>query len=280
MTSNVARPGSGQSYAEVIGDPINHSLSPLIHGFWLDALKIDADYRRNRVDRASLPAYLAERRTDPAWRGANVTMPLKLDALTAADEASDQALAAGAANLLTVRNGKLIADNTDVGAIVLLLARLRTHGAAMASATVLGTGGAARGALVALKMAGITSVRIHARDKPEAIKLAIEFGHDAEPAPLTAPIEGDGLVNATPLGMAGYEGLSCDLTRLSSHGWVFDMVTDPAETALTAAARDRGLKVATGLDMLVEQAATSFAILFGEEPPRDRDGELWHKLRP
>ena len=67
---------------------------------------------------------------------------------------------------------------------------------------------------------------------------------------------------------------------LPAKGWVFDMVTEPAETPLVAAARERGLAVATGLDMLVEQAAASFKLFFGADPPRDRDGELWQKLRP
>ena len=78
----------------MIGDPIDHSLSPLIHGFWLEALGIDANYGRRKVTRAELPAYLAEKRADPDWRGSNVTMPLKLDAVALADEAPDRAVAA------------------------------------------------------------------------------------------------------------------------------------------------------------------------------------------
>ncbi|MBA3667359.1 MAG: shikimate dehydrogenase [Sphingomonas sp.] len=271
---------TARPYAEVIGDPIEHSLSPTIHSFWLDALKIDADYRRFRVDRAGLASYLSERRADPAWRGCNVTMPLKLDALQLADDASDQAVAAGAANLLTPREGKLAAANTDVGAIALLLAKLGDDGAAMGSVTVLGNGGGARAALVALKMVNLHAVRIQARDMAEAMKLAIEFGHEAEPVPLTEPIASDGLINATPLGMAGRQCLNCDVTRLPSKGWVFDLVTDPIETPLIAAARQRNLKIVTGREMLVEQAATSFKLLFDADPPRDRDDDLWQRLRP
>ena len=68
-------------YAEVIGDPIDHSLSPVIHSFWIETLGIDASYGRRQVTRADLPGYIAERRADPDWRGSNVTMPLKLDAI-------------------------------------------------------------------------------------------------------------------------------------------------------------------------------------------------------
>ncbi len=267
-------------YAEVIGDPIDHSLSPAIHGFWLKALNIDAAYGRRRVTRAELPGYLDGKRTDPAWRGSNVTMPLKLDAVALADGASDRAVAAGAANLLMMRDGRLAAANTDVGAITILLGQLHKAKARMGSVTLLGNGGAARAALVALKLVGLTNVRIQARDVTEAIKLAVEFGLEAEPAIITAPIVSDGLINATPLGMAGQDCLNCELGQMPDQGWVFDMVYDPAETPLIAAAKVRGLRSVDGLRMLVEQAATSFELLFGQKPPRDRDGELWQLLQP
>jgi shikimate dehydrogenase len=205
-------------------------------------------------------------------------MPLKLDAITLAEEATDRAVAAGAANVLMMREGRLAAANTDVGAIAVLIARIARDGGAMGSVTLLGNGGAARAALVAMRLHEIRHVRIQARDLAAARKLSIEFGLDIYPAPLTAPIETDGLINATPLGMTGRDCLNCDLTRLPAMGWVFDLVTEPVETPLVSAARSRGLRIATGLDMLVDQAATSFQLFFGREPPRDRDDELWQKL--
>ncbi|MDQ3144761.1 MAG: shikimate dehydrogenase [Pseudomonadota bacterium] len=268
------------SYAEVIGDPIAQSLSPVIHGFWLEALDIPGEYRRFQVTQSGLPAYLAERRADSAWRGANVTMPLKLDATGLADGASDRAVAAGAANLLLPRDGKLFAANTDVGAIAALVDRQRKAGRLADSVTLLGTGGAARAALVALKLLDIDHVRIQARDVGQAKKLAVEFALALAPAQLTATIDGDALINATPLGMAGYDCLNCDVTKMPDHGFVFDMVASPSDTPLIAAARARGLAMVTGLEMLVEQAASSFKLLFGVEPPRDRDAELWQRLRP
>ena len=111
-------------YAEVIGDPIDHSLSPTIHGFWLETLGLEASYQRRKVARADLPAYLEEKRVDPDWRGSNVTMPLKLDAVALADDATDRAVAAGAANVLMIRDGRMVAANTDVGAIAILMTRL------------------------------------------------------------------------------------------------------------------------------------------------------------
>ena len=271
---------SSRAFAEVIGDPISQSLSPLIHTFWLEAAGIDADYRRKQVTLAELPAYTKTVRADPAWRGSNVTMPLKLEALALADEATDRAVAAGAANLLLPRDGKLFAANTDVGAIAKLIERERKAGRLAGNVTLFGTGGAARGALVALKLLGIEEVRIQARDMASATRLSVEFGLALPPAPFKAPVDSDALINATPLGMEGRDCLNCDLALMPEGGLVFDMITGGADTPLIASARRRGMAVVTGLDMLVEQAAASFKLMFGADPPRDRDADLWHKLKP
>jgi shikimate dehydrogenase len=269
---------SAQGYAEVIGDPIAHSRSPAIHKFWLETLGLDFDYRVTRVSRAQLPAYVEDRRAAANWRGCNVTMPLKLDAIIQADEASDRAVAAGAANLLLRKDAGILAGNTDVGAILNLLGpRLQSNPGG--SITLLGNGGAARAALVAMRMLGHGAVRIQARDLGEAYKLAVEFGLEEEPRQFDMPIDSDGLINATPLGMIGFPAVAIDLAAMPSHGWVVDMVTEPADTALIQAARQRGLATLDGLTMLVEQAAASFMLLFGHEVPREHDAKLMARLR-
>ena len=265
------------AYAEVIGDPIAHSQSPVIHGFWLKALKIDAEYRRTLVTRADFPDYLAKRRADPDWRGCNVTMPLKLDAVALADDATDRAVAAGAANLLLPREGKLIAANSDIGGVVAIIRQLREAGAVMGSVTVLGTGGAARAVLVALRFSEISKVIIEARDMAEARKLTVEFGLGEAPQLFDTPVATDGLINATPLGMPGRADPCCELDTMPSNGWVFDLVT-LADTPLIKRARAKGLHVANGLAMLVEQAAESFPLLFDAQPPRDQDAALFAEL--
>lgn len=268
---------SAAPFAEVIGDPVAHSRSPAIHRFWLEALDLAGDYRATRVERGDLANFLAERRSDPAWRGCNVTMPLKLDALMLADKRSDRAAAAGAANLLFVKDGDLLAANTDVGAVVRLIRPLIGETGAI---TLLGNGGAARAVLVALRLVGFGNVRLQARDLAEARKLAVEFDLGSEPASFDSPIAGEGLINATPLGMTGHPPMPLDLTAMPASGWVMDMVTDPDPTALIASARQRGLRTIDGLAMLVEQAAASFELLFGRPAPRDRDPDLMLALRP
>lgn len=261
-------------YAEVIGDPIAHSRSPAIHRFWLDELAIDGQYRATRVTRAEFKSYLASRRADPDWRGCNVTMPLKLDALLAADDPSDRATAAGAANLLALRDGQLIAANTDVGAIQDLLAPQPRD-----SVTVLGNGGAARAVLLALKLIGSGEVRLQARDMAEATSLCVEFGLGAGPRLFDTPVDSRGLVNATPIGMEGIASHHIDFAPMPVDGWVLDLVSAPLPTPLVAQAAARGLATIDGLSVLVDQAADSFALLFGQKAPRERDINLFAMLR-
>jgi shikimate dehydrogenase len=269
---------SENGYAEVIGDPIAHSRSPQIHRFWLEKAGLDLDYRASRVTRQELPSFIAERRQDRAWRGCNVTMPLKLDAIMLADEASDRAVAAGAANLLIPKDGMLLAGNTDVEGVLQLLGP-QVQRSVAGGITLLGNGGAARAVLVALKMLNFHAVRLQARDVSAAYKLAVEFGLETEPAPFDWPIVTEGLVNATPLGMSGVDPFEIDISRMPASGFVFDMVTEPIETPLLKSARARGLEVRDGIEMLVEQAAASFVLLFGSQAPRSFDGELMKALR-
>ena len=269
---------TSRQYAEVIGDPIAQSLSPIIHGFWLEQLGIQGDYGRKQVTRAGLKAYLDAARTDPDWRGCNITMPLKLDALTLADGASDTALGTGAANIIIPRDGKLLAGNTDVGAIAKLIDQLAKNEAPMRAVTLLGSGGGARAVLTALHMLGFRQVRIQSRNVSEAYALAVQHGLAVEPVPFDAPVEGDGLINATPLGMTGQLPLDIDISAMTANGWVIDLVTSPNPTDLVRSAKARGMTAVGGIGMLVEQAAESFQLFFGKEAPRDKDGELMQKL--
>jgi shikimate dehydrogenase len=265
-------------FAEVIGDPIAQSKSPAIHRHWLALAGLDFDYRATQVTRAELPDFVAGRRRDSNWRGCNVTMPLKLDAAILADDTTDRAVAAGAANILVAKDGALLAGNTDVGGVLQLLGPRLGQGAA-GGITLLGNGGAARAVLVALRMLGIGDVRLQARDVADATRLAVQFGLSERPRPFDAAIDTAGLINATPMGMAGEPPFAIDLSGMPPAGWVFDLVTDPVETALLRAARERGLATIDGISMLVEQAAASFMLLFGQEPPRQDDAELMETLR-
>jgi len=134
---------AGRPYAEVIGDPVAHSKSPLIHRFWLDRLGIDADYRATRVAADGLADYFARCRADPDWRGCNVTMPHKLAVLDHVADPGDLGRSIGAANTVLRQRDRLIATNTDAAGFYAPLADIDLAGAPVA---VIGSGGAARAA--------------------------------------------------------------------------------------------------------------------------------------
>lgn len=269
----------GSFYAEVIGDPIEHSKSPLIHGFWIDRIGMEASYRRQQVREADLPAFLERRRNDPLWRGCSVTMPHKAQALALADRAESEARATGAANLLARHGTEIVATNTDVEGI---LAALPLPALSPGDKVcIIGTGGAARAALAACKRRDIGIVLISARDVRTGWRLLEEFGFGGTSRPLDDPRNiqtAHVIINATPLGMTGQPELPPTiLQNLQSplHDViVFDMVYTPVETAFLRCARAAGCHTVSGLEMLIGQAAAAFQNLFGIAAPRQHDAEL------
>jgi shikimate dehydrogenase len=266
-----------QPYAEVIGDPIAQSKSPLIHRFWLDRLGIAADYRRHLVAPDDLAGYIAERRDDPDWRGCNVTMPHKLAVMDLVDDPGDVRGTIGAMNTVVRRNSaggddRLIGTNTDAAGFWAPVADLAMAGQ---PAVVIGTGGAARAVLFALKQVGAGPVTIVARNPLKAAGLLAQFGLKGRTLALGEPLPPAALlVNASSLGMAGQPPLDLDLAGQSADAVVYDVVYSPLETPLLAQARELGLETVDGLEMLVGQAAVAFELFFGVEPPRDGDEEL------
>ena len=260
-------------YAEVIGDPIAHSKSPLIHGFWLEALGIAGDYRRAHVRPDGLAAYIAERRADPDWRGCNVTIPHKVAVMDLVDDPGNIRGTIGAMNTVVRQpDGALIGTNTDAAGFYAPLAELDLEGAPVA---VVGAGGAARAVLFALARAGVGPVTILNRSPLKAMGLLATFGLKGDVVALDAPLPPAALlVNASSLGMTGQPPLDLDLAPLPEGAIVYDLVYAPLRTGLLAAAEARGLDTVDGLDMLIGQAALAFELFFGRPPPEGRDDEL------
>lgn len=259
-------------FAEVIGDPISHSKSPAIHGFWLKALGIEADYRAVHVTPDGLAAYFDSRRGDANWRGCNITIPHKQAALDWVEDRGGVRETIGAINTVIRDGDALIGTNTDAGGFYAPIAGLDLDGA---QAVVIGAGGAARAVLFALSRLGIGKVTIQNRNVLKAAALLSSFGLKGDARPLGSPLPAAALVvNTSSLGMNGYPPLDLDLSPLPEDAVVYDIVYAPLETGLLAQARDRELHTVDGLDMLIGQAALAFELFFGAEPPRDRDDEL------
>jgi shikimate dehydrogenase len=260
-------------YAEVIGDPVAHSKSPLIHNFWLDRLGIDAEYRKTRVLTEDLGDFVARRRADPDWRGCNVTIPHKLAIMAHVADPGNVRASIGAMNTVARdAAGALFGTNTDAAGFFAPIAEMPLAGK---RAVVIGSGGAANAVLFALARAGIGSVTLLARNPSKAMALLARFGLAGEALPLGTSTSAAALVvNASPLGMTGQPPLPFDVSTLPEDAVIYDIVYAPVETDLLKAASARGLATIDGLTMLVGQAAVAFELFFGAPPPERVDDEL------
>lgn len=260
----------------VIGHPVAHSRSPLMHRHWLETYGIEGDYVREDVAPEAIDRFLD--RLGDTYVGANVTIPHKEAAFRKLKRPDAVATALGAANTLWFENGELCGSNTDVyGFLAHLDESLPGWQRRTATALVLGAGGAARGIVYALASRKIGRIELVNRTRVRAETLARHFGPNCAvsdwaglPALLT---EADLLVNTTSLGMKGQPPLLLDLAPLKKNAAVCDIVYVPLETALLAAARRRGHPAIDGLGMLLHQAVPGFERWFGVRP------EVTPKLR-
>lgn len=246
---------------QVIGDPVLHSKSPVLHGAMLSALGLDAAYDARVVRRGELPDYLRWAR-DHGVAGFNATMPHKEDLLPLLDGIDPPARLTGAVNTVCLREGAWVGFNTDGAGALSALGEVLGFDPAGSTVTLLGAGGAAKAVALALAQAGAERVRVCNRTLARAGELCARHPR-LTPAPFDPDTlerlcrGADLLVNCTSLGMEGcprqFEGFSF-LDALPPHGAVFDLIYHPAETELLAQARRRGLRTMNGLPMLVWQA--------------------------
>ena len=260
---------NGVRAACVVGWPVAHSRSPLIHGYWIKLHRLAADYRREAVEpgaAASFFSSLAAR----GYVGCNVTLPHK-EAALAASEPDDRARAVGASNTLWFENGRLLSTNTDVeGFTNNLDAAVPNWDRSLSEAVVLGAGGSARAVIYGLIERGFTRIHLVNRTIDRAQALREQFGAAVQPANWSALphlLSRAGLlVNTTLLGMTGQARLDIDLAPLPSEAVVADLVYAPLETELLNMARARALATADGLGMLLHQAVRGFSLWFGVRP--------------
>ncbi len=264
--------GAGK-IAGVVGWPIAHSLSPVLHGYWLDEMKIDGALVPLAVRREDFArVILALRRA--GFSGVNVTVPHKEAAFALADFCEATAIAAGAANLLIFHDdGRIEARNTDTmglaGSLAEAFGTLQDR-----TVVLLGAGGTARAAILALNSLGAAKIHILNRhaDKAALLAAALQPLVKSALAPggnedwRSAAAAADLLVNATSAGMKGNAPLSLDLGALRDAATVLDIVYNPLETELLKQAKARGHAVIDGLGMLMHQAAPSFEAFFGIKP--------------
>ncbi len=264
--------------AAVIGWPIEHSRSPLIHGWWLRHYGLPGRYDRVAVRPEDLTDFLA-RLVPEGWAGINITVPHKEAAFAWLRDSgavlSDHARRLEAVNTVWIENGRLQADNTDTYGF---MANFREHcpdwQATGRHVIVIGAGGAARAIVTGFQDAGVERITVANRTPARAEALVQAMSQPQGPALAAAALTelpsllktADAVVNATTLGMKGQPPLAIDLAALPEHAVVADIVYVPLKTPLLAAAEARGLAVVEGLGMLLHQAVPGFERWFGLRP--------------
>lgn len=254
----------------VIGYPVAHSRSPLIHGYWLREHKIDGDYVRHEVRPEAINSFL-QNFASSGFIGCNVTLPHKEAAARNVKDASPVVRALGVANTLWLDNDALHADNSDVtGFVAHLDNSLPDWNEKTKHVVILGAGGAARAVIYGLKSRGVENITIVNRTPDRAAQLIKEINIAADiaafdklPALLA---QTDLLVNTTSLGMKGQPSLEIDLKNLKAGAAVCDVVYVPLETELLKQAGERGHPAIDGLGMLLHQAVVGFERWFGVKP--------------
>ena len=262
--------------AGVIGQPIGHSLSPVLHRHWLSTYQVPGDYIAMDVAEGDLADVL---RVLPkaGFVGVNITIPHKVAALEIADLVTDRATIIGAANTLIFRrDGKIHADNTDgYGFIANLRQTAPDWQPAVGPAAVLGAGGAARAVISSLLEVGVPQILLSNRTRPKAEALRSEFGSriDVVDWVQAGNILEDAatVINTTSLGMTGSPELRIPLDGLNRNALVTDLVYSPLRTRLLEQAADMGCRTVDGLGMLIHQAVPAFERWFGIRPEVTED---------
>ncbi|MVA75934.1 shikimate dehydrogenase [Auraticoccus sp. F435] len=259
---------AGGRVCAVLGDPIEHSLSPVLHGAAYRHLGLDWEYQRHRVDAAGLAAFVAG--LDGRWRGLSLTMPLK-EAVLELGEPDDVVRSVGAANTLLLGDRPQV-RNTDVGG---LQRSLRAAGATeVGTALLLGTGATARSAVAALAGLGARRLLVVARRPERAGPLAEQaaaLGADVEVLPWAQAVSDVSLPAADVAVSTVVAGAADELAAevVAAAPVVFDVVYDPWPTVLAATAARAGRAVASGLDLLVHQAVLQVELMTGSTVPAE-----------
>lgn len=255
----------------LIGYPTEHSLSPAIHEYWMNKHSIDGAYKLFTTPTTRLRQTVLHMRKKEA-RGLNITVPHKETVMEYLDAMDVIATKIGAVNTITAEGETLTGTNTDAyGFIENLRGSCGGTLPDLSRVVILGAGGAARAAIVALKDAGAGKLLLSNRTFETAQKLASEFGVEACEWDITGACLTDAtlVVNTTSLGMKKQPPLNMSLQHLAEQAVVYDIVYNPMETGLIKAAKSRGNLVVGGLGMLLYQAQKAFALWHGIEPVVD-----------
>ena len=253
----------------VIGKPIKHSLSPLIHNYWINKYQLGLEYKKMEVEKESLPS-LIENVRERKITGLNITLPYKKDIISYIDEVSYSAKDIGAINTVFLRGNKVYGENTDGIGFTRALEKKTKFNFSNKSIYILGAGGASYGIISELIKKKVEKIYVTNRTKQKTIQLLnffktknkeinLEF---VEWKDLVPNSDVDLIINTTSFGMKDNECLKIDINNLKDTLIFVDIIYNPKETELLKLFKKEGFVCMNGLSMLIEQAAVSFELWF------------------
>ena len=246
----------------VIGNPIEHSLSPLLHNFWIKKHGVNAIYEKKLLEKNDIEKTLNDMR-ESETEGINVTVPFKKVVIPFLDRLSDTAKKTQSVNTIFKRQNKLVGDNTDVYGFSEAV-KLTNFDPANKSALILGAGGVVPSVLLALKNMGVDQITLSNRTKEKAINLKKNFPF-LKVIDWGETIKSDLIINATSIGIKQNDEIKLDYTRLDGQLF-YDVIYNPPKTKFLENAKKSGKKTENGKNMFIYQAMKAF--------------QTWHGIKP
>tara|TARA_B100001173_G_scaffold17246_1_gene13965 strand:+ start:143 stop:934 length:792 start_codon:yes stop_codon:yes gene_type:complete len=247
----------------VIGNPVQHSLSPKLHNYWLKRNNIDAVYDKKEINEKDIKSIISEIKNEKI-NGINVTIPFKKSVITFMDELSSEAKQSQSVNTIYTQRGKLIGHNTDISGFELGI-KYSKYDVKDKKIFILGAGGVVSSIIIALKKMGAKKLIISNRTKSKAEELKKIF-NELEIVDWGETPNFDMIINATSIGLKNEDGIKLDYSKIEPNKFFYDVIYNPKETIFLKRAKLFGNKAENGKMMFIYQAHQSFTI--------------WHKLMP
>ena len=247
----------------VIGNPIQHSLSPKLHNFWFEKNKINAAYDKKEINEKDIKSIISEIKNEKII-GINVTVPFKKKVIPFLDELSPEANESQSVNTIYYQNEKLIGHNTDISGFELAI-KYSKYDIKNKIVFILGAGGVVSSIIIALKKMGAEKIIISNRTKSKAEDLKNIF-NKLEIIDWGETPNFDMIINATSIGLKNEDGIKLDYSQIEPNKFFYDVIYNPKETIFLKRAKLFGNRAENGKMMFIYQAHQSFTI--------------WHKLMP
>tara|TARA_B100001778_G_scaffold261093_1_gene221533 strand:- start:373 stop:1164 length:792 start_codon:yes stop_codon:yes gene_type:complete len=247
----------------VIGNPIEHSLSPKLHNYWLKKNNINAVYDKKKINEKDIKSVISDLRSEKI-NGINVTVPYKKTVIPFIDELSPEANESKSVNTIYLQSGKLIGHNTDISGFELGI-KYSKYDVKNKTVFILGAGGVVPSIIIALKKMKSSKIIISNRTKDRAEELKSIF-NELELIDWGETPNFDMIINATSIGLKNEDGIKLDYSQIEPNKFFYDVIYNPKETIFLKRAKLFGNKAENGKMMFIYQAHQSFTI--------------WHKLMP